>query len=140
MRTALDTNVVSDLWTPDPAVSKPARAALETAAQRGALVMCGAVFAELLAAPGRSQALLDEFVVATGASVDWSLDEPIWRAAGAAYQAHANRRRPAGASPPRRLLADFVIGAHAARRADAILTSDPSLYRRHFAGLRVEVP
>jgi predicted nucleic acid-binding protein len=38
---------------------------------------------------------------------------------------------------PRRILADFVIGAHALRRAYALLTLDDRLYRLAFPRLEI---
>jgi predicted nucleic acid-binding protein len=39
--------------------------------------------------------------------------------------------------PPRRLLVDFVIGAHALLRADRLLTLDTSLYKQDFPDLKI---
>ncbi len=39
-----------------------------------------------------------------------------------------------------RVAADFLIGAHALRQADRLLTRDRGFYRRYFAGLKVLDP
>jgi hypothetical protein len=35
---------------------------------------------------------------------------------------------------------DFLVGAHALERADALLTRDRGFYRRYFKGLRIIEP
>lgn len=65
------------------------------------------------------------------------MEEAVWRAAGRAFQSYAARRRQPHRreSVPRRILADFVIGAHAFRRGYRLLTLDDRLYRAAFPGL-----
>ena len=137
MTTAVDTNVIVALWDQDEAFSSVAQAALDSVRQRGALVVSGPVVAELMAGPGRPEAFVDAFLRDTGVGVEWALDEAIWRAAGRAFQAYAaGRRQPQRReSMPRRILADFVIGAHAFRRGYRLLTLDDRLYRAAFPGL-----
>jgi len=98
------------------------------------LVVSAPVFAELMAAPGRTESFLDSFFRATGIRIDWTLDEEIWRAAGRAFQQYAGRRRKQ-ASGPRRILADFLIGAHAFVGGHRLLTLDDHLYRAAFPAL-----
>jgi predicted nucleic acid-binding protein len=72
--TTIDTNVVIALWDKDPALSLAAQKALETASQRGNLVVAAAVFAELIAAPGRTESFVDSFLEETGIAVDWYIE------------------------------------------------------------------
>ena len=95
------------------------------------------VFAELLAAPGRSEAFLSAFLHDTGISVDWQLDESVWRSAGRAYQWYAERRRRQRGPGVRRILADFLIGAHAQVRAYRLLTMDERIYKAAFPTLKI---
>lgn len=136
MTTAVDTNVIVALWDTDPAPSTVARSALDAALARGSLVVCAPVFAELMAAPGRTEGFLDAFFGATGIHVDWTLEEAVWRSAGRAFQAYASRRRKQGGGP-RRILADFLIGAHALHGRHRLLTLDDHLYRAAFPALTV---
>jgi predicted nucleic acid-binding protein len=66
------------------------------------------------------------------------LKERIYREAGNAYQKYAERRRKQGTNGPRRILADFLIGAHALVSGYRLLTLDGRMYRASFPKLRVE--
>ena len=137
MTTAIDSNVLVALWDRDPALSSTAQSALDEALGRGTLVVAATVFAELMAAPGRSESFLDSFFRETGINIDRTLDEAIWRAAGRAFQTYAARRRKQRDPGPRRILADFLIGAHALEGGYRLLTLDDHLYRAAFPDLNV---
>jgi len=136
--TAIDTNVIVALWADDPALSLAAETALEAAFRRGSLAVAAPVFAELIAAPGRTENLVSSLLEENGIAIDWDLNEQIWRAAGRAFQAYAERRRLQRDQGTRRILADFLIGAHAHIRGYRLLTLDERLYRAAFATLKVE--
>jgi predicted nucleic acid-binding protein len=136
MTTSIDTNVIVALWEAEDEVSKTARDALEESMERGGLVISGVVYAELLAAPGRIEEFLDEFCENTGIQVDWEMGEAIWRAAGGAFQSYAARRKRTTGAGPRRILADFLIRAHALVNEYRLLTLDEKHYRSSFPGLR----
>ena len=138
MTTAVDTNVVIALWDRDPTLSLAAQTALEAAFGRGGLVVAAPVFAELLAAPGRTEAFINSFFEDTGVTVDWALSESIWRSAGRAFQKYAERRRKHRDSGTRRILADFLIGAHAQVLGYRLLTLDEGLYQAAFPTLTIE--
>jgi predicted nucleic acid-binding protein len=137
MTTAIDTNVIFALWDKNDAVNSAVESALDAALRRGHLVIPAPVFAELLACPGRSEAFLDAFLKDTGISVDWNLDEAIWRTAGLALQNYAVRRRKQRDYGPRRILADFLIGAYALEKRCRLLTLDDRLHRVSFPGLTI---
>ena len=137
MITAIDTNVLVGLWDRDDALNREAQNALDTAVARGRLVICGAVFAELLAFPRRTETFLDKFMEDTGIIVDWTTNETIWRAAGRAFQDYAKRRRRGTGNPPRRILADFLIGAHAVEKGYTLLTLDARIYKAAFPRLKI---
>ncbi len=75
MTTAVDTNVVIALWDKDAALSSAAQNALEAAFNRGNLVAAAPVFAELIAAPGRTETFVGSFFEDTGIVIDWELRE-----------------------------------------------------------------
>jgi predicted nucleic acid-binding protein len=134
---AIDTNAIVALWDKQPGLSSAAQSALDSAFSRGAILISAPVFAELLACPGREEAFLDTFLNDTGIKVDWDLEESVWRVAARAFQTYASRRRKHGDLGPRRILADFVIGAHALERDCELLTLDDRLYRAAFPHLRI---
>jgi predicted nucleic acid-binding protein len=138
MTTAIDTNVVVALWGPDPALSLAVQTALEAAFGRGNLTVAAPVFAELVAAPGRTESFVNAFFEETGIAVDWDLGEAVWRSAGRAFRAYAERRKKHRDSGARRILADFLIGAHAAAHGYRLLTLDERLYRAAFPTLTIE--
>ena len=138
MTTAIDSNILVALWDAGDALHRSARQLLEEASETGQLVINGLVYAELLAAPGRSEEFLDRFCEETGIRIEWELKEQVCREAGNAYQKYAERRRKQGTNGPRRILADFLIGAHALVSGYQLLTLDGRMYRASFPKLRVE--
>jgi predicted nucleic acid-binding protein len=139
MTTALDTNILVALWYKDDALNSLARSAMDDASARGGVVVAAPVFAELLASPGRTEAFIDYFLKETVVTVDWDIDEQIWRTAGRAFQSYAVRRKKQDDAYPRRILADFLIGAHALRRGYRLLTLDDRIYRAAFPRLSIAV-
>lgn len=137
MTTAIDTNVIVALWDAEDALHRTARATLDKAFNEGTLVISGAVYAELLAAPGRSEAFVNKFCEEAGIVVEWELGEKAWLAAGAALQGYAARRRKQKAGEPRRILADFLIGAHALVNGYRLLTLDAGIYQASFPKLGI---
>jgi predicted nucleic acid-binding protein len=135
MITSIDTNVFIALWDRDLAISSAAQSALDAALERGGLVVGAPVFAELMAAPGRSETFLTSFFRDTGIAIEWNLQEAVWRAAGRSFQKYAARRTGKRDTGPRRILADFLIGAHACERGYRLLTLDDRLYRAAFPDL-----
>ena len=134
MRSAIDTNVVCALWW-NPAVEPTAGEALKKAATEGALVICAVVYAELVAAPGATAALVDRFLADAAIELDPGFSRQILVHAAEAYRGYCRRRRKSGGGQSRRIIADFLIGAHAAHAADRLLTFNPKDYRTNFPRL-----
>ena len=139
MTTAIDTNVIVALWDAEDTLHRVARAALDKAFNEGALVISGAVYAELAAAPGRTETFIDGFCEQTSIGVEWELGERVWRVAGAAFQSYAARRRKQRKAEPRRILADFLIGAHALVSGYKLLTLDARVYQSSFPKLGIGI-
>jgi predicted nucleic acid-binding protein len=135
MTTAIDTNVITALWNNDDALNVRAQEALDGVFGGGKLSVSGVVYAELLAAPSRTEGFVDEFLQVAGIEIDWEINERLLRAAGLAFQGYAARRKKQKGTEPRRILADFLIGAHAAVNGYRLLTLDAGLYRAAFPKL-----
>jgi len=136
VRTALDTNILSALWSSEPLASEIATR-LGDAHARGGVVICAPVYVELLAHPAASQGFVDEFLVETGITVEFEIEESVWRLVGKGFATYAQRRRRSAGGSAKRLLVDFVIAAHAQLRADRLMTLDAARYRRDFPHLRI---
>ena len=136
MRTAIDTNVLSALWSKEPAASEIARS-LGNAKAEGGLVVSGPVYAELLAYPKATESFVNGFLADTGIAVDFEFEKPVWVEAGHRFAHYAKRRRRSARQGPKRLLADFIIGSHALAHADRFMTLDPKRYSRDFPELKL---
>jgi predicted nucleic acid-binding protein len=137
MITAIDSNVLVALWNEDDELNMSAQRALDEARSSSGIVVNGAVYAELLAEPGRDEEFLDRFFEGAAIRVEWELSEKIWKEAGRAYGGYAARRRRQREGGPRRILADFLIGAHALIKGYKLLTLDARTYQAAFPRLAI---
>ncbi len=133
MITAVDTNVLLDVFSADETYGPRSRSALAQSLQDGALVVSDAVRAETAAAFPDPEAAVEAFR-RLGASFSAPTQETAAHA-GAAWRAY----RSAG-GPRTRVVADFLIGAHAVVQADRLLTRDRGFYRKYFTDLTVLDP
>jgi len=137
MITSIDSNVLVGLWNPDDTLNRISRRSLDAAFGSGGLLICGAVYGELLAGPNRSEKFVNEFLRDADIKVDWSSTESVWRIAGLAFQKHAARRQRGRSGEARRILTDFYIGAHAFENGYSLLTLDDGIYRAAFPKLQI---
>lgn len=136
MRTAIDTNVLSALWSREKLAADVAKK-LGNAKIEGGLVIGAPVYAELLAHPKATEAFVSNFISDTGIVLDFEFDQQVWLEAGRRFARYAIRRRRSTPEGPKRLLADFIIGSHALAKADRLMTLDPKRYKRDFPELKL---
>lgn len=135
MSCAIDTNVLLELVGGDRQSAERAASILEREGSHGGLFVSPPVYAECLAHPGWKAADLNALLRDTGVIVAWDVSERVWVTAGVRFAEYAARRRRAGDGPPRRILSDFVIGAHALEIGGLITYDD--FFTSRFPELRI---
>jgi predicted nucleic acid-binding protein len=135
--TAVDTSVLLDLLLQDPSFGTRSEEALRKASREGALVICDVVYAEL-AGLFPSQAALEAFLRETSIQLRPSNPAILWKA-GELWRRFC-LDRPRHSAIARRILADFLIGAHAMLQAEQLLTRDRDFYHTVFTGLQLSSP
>ena len=152
MISALDTNVLLDLLIPDAPHADASALRLAEAGRAGAVVISEAVFAEV-AGRFEEPADMERFIDDTGVRLMPSSLSTLQRA-GSAWRTYARRRHRSltcprcGVVQPGRceacgadirvrqhIVADFMIGAHAAMQADILITRDRGYYSSYFPEL-----
>lgn len=130
--TAVDSSVILDFLCGAEATALRAEKALRNVLAEGNLVICECVLAEIC--PTLAPSELEEFLA------DWSfLYRPCSKEAailaGQHFKLYLERK---GAK--RRMLADFLIGAHAQLQCDRLLARDRGYWRDYFDSLEVLEP
>ena len=133
MITAVDTSVLLDVFTADREHLDRSRDALRDSIARGRVVACEVVWAEVAA-------FFPDSAVARDALDTVGLDfEPMSVESALAAGTAWSEYRGSGGSR-KRVIADFLIGAHAIATADRLLTRDRGFYRSYFSGLEILDP
>ncbi len=133
MITAVDTNVLLDVFLMDPRFGQASAKCLREALRVGVIVACDPVWAETAAVfPEKTDF---EKAMHTLEMQFSPLNQTAAVAAGAAWKQY----RAAGGKRIR-MMADFLIGAHAAVQCDCLLTRDRGFYRNFFRRLKIVDP
>ena len=129
----VDSNVLLDVLTADPAWGEWSATALAAAADEGTLAINPIVYAEVSIGFERIEELDDAL------PADTFLRLPLpWTAAFLAGKCFLAYRRAGGDRPSP--LPDFYIGAHAAVAGMALLTRDAARYTTYLPKLRLIAP
>ena len=133
MITAVDTNILLDILLPNEQFCDASSSALQASASAGALVICDIVYAELCV-HFTSQSECDAFLEVGEIQVQ-PLTRPAHFLASRAWRTYRQR---GGARA--KILADFLIGAHAQVQASRLLSRDRGFYRTLFPSLTLHDP
>ncbi len=133
MITAVDTSVLLDVFGADPTFGPRSRASVRSCLTEGHLIACEVVWAEVASffpSPDAARDTLDRLGVAYS-----PIELKTALAASRAWKVYRNR-----GGQRDRVVADFLIGAHALSQAERLLTRDRGFYRTYFGRLRVLDP
>ena len=124
MITALDSSVIIDVLIDDRKWKDPSLRALKQARAEGQLIVSSFVLAEITPVVGEKNM--------PGFLEDWELDHlggtlQVALDAGKVFSQYLQRGGKRG-----RVIADFLIGAHARHHADRLLTRDAGFIREYF--------
>ena len=132
MTTAINTNILLDVLIPSEAFYEASAATLERSAAR-LMVVCDIGYAEL-SVHFESQSECNDFLEGNDIRV-----EPLTRQAHFLASRAWRMCRTSGGKRSR-ILADFLIGAHAQEQATRLLSRDRGFYRKLFPALAVFDP
>ena len=133
MITAVDTSVLLDVFGADPAFGARSRRLVRSCLGEGRLIACEVVWAEVasfFASPDAAQDAMDRLGVEYS-----SIELRTALAASSAWKVYRSR-----GGKRERVVADFLIGAHAVSQAERLLSRDRGFYRTYFSRLRVLDP
>jgi len=130
---ALDSSALLDVLIDDPVYAEASARCIGEALAREDVVVCDAVLAEVQAMLDTPGDLMDTLAVL---GIRY---EPTFEAA-AIRAGHMNKRFQARGGRCERVVADFLIGAHALLQCSALITRDQVFFRDYFKGLKLIVP
>lgn len=130
MVSVIDTNILLDIFLPDPLHGESSLKLLETVYQQGSLVICDIVYSEL-APQFKEKNLLDESLEKIGINIISSNTVTLYQAGQLWFQ---YRKVQKGKD---RIIPDFIIGAFAMNQGDRLITRDREFYHDYFQGLKL---
>jgi predicted nucleic acid-binding protein len=130
---AIDSSVLLDVLTEDPRFAETSEASIGDALSMGDVVICDAVVAEV-------QTMLDTRDTAMDALTALGIRYLATTEQAAVRAGHMQRRFRDRGGRRERVVADFLIGAHALLQCSALVTRDAGFFRDYFKGLKVIVP
>jgi predicted nucleic acid-binding protein len=130
---AVDSSVLVDVLAGDPRFGDVSLASLGEALAAGDVVICDAVVAEIHTLLAGSESTM-EGLSSLGIRYLPTTEQAAVRAG------HMQRRFRDRGGRRERVVADFLIGAHALLQCDALVTRDAGFFRDYFKGLKVIEP
>ena len=158
MIAAIDTNILLDILIPNAKYAKSSKAVIDDAFRNGSLVISEIIYAELSSQfPTKNE--LDHFLIETGIRLVHSSPDSLHAASLAWKEYLATKGKKSGICPYCRsklqwtcfkcgekipvrqhILSDFLVGGHALKQADRLLTRDRGYYRTYFKELKIISP
>jgi hypothetical protein len=130
---AIDSSVLLDVLAEDPRFADSSEASLGNALAAGDVVVCDAVVAEIHTMLADAETAM-ETLSGLGIRFLPTSEQAAVRAG------HMQRRFRDRGGRRERVVADFLIGAHALLQCSALLTRDAAFFRDYFKGLKVIEP
>ena len=130
---ALDSSVLFDILIGDPMYAEASEQCIGDALAREDVVVCDAVVAEV-------QAMLDTSISLMDTLTSLGIRYLPTQEAAAMRAGHMSKRFRARGGKRDRVVADFLIGAHALLQCDGLITRDEGFFRDYYKGLKVVVP
>ncbi len=133
MITSLDTSVILDILTDNPDFVRFSEQAIRKARSEGKLIICDAVLAEITPS-------LENMQMVKALLTDWQIEYSPLSKESAFLAGNMNRNYLKRKGTSKRVLPDFLIGAHATLQADRLLARDRGYYRDYFSELKLWDP
>jgi len=130
---AVDSSVLLDVLIGDSKFGEASEACIAEALESEDVVVCDAVVAEV-------QAMLDSSVSLIDTLAPLGVRYLPTQEAAAMRAGHMNKRFRARGGKRERVVADFLIGAHALLQCGGLITRDDGFFRDYYKGLKLIVP
>ncbi len=133
MKSAVDSSIILDILLDDPKHAGKSMDLLEHHLLHGPVIICPVAYCESAASlypPVKFSKIARQMGLVYN-----DFDHDICTLAAQMWRDYRFQ-----GGPRQRVLADFLIGAHAIRRADCLISRDRGFFRGYFQGLEVASP
>ena len=138
MNYALDTNVLQALLQKDHIFQAKAIQIIQQYHSKAHFILSPVAYAEAFAIPNFVEEVFESFLQKLSIYVDLEpLGAGYWETVGQVHAEYHRRRKQHGITGQKRVLADFMIGAHAIERKAVLISFDPKIYKSFFRDLEV---